>query len=95
MTFTIEFSNVGQPAQVTAPTDAKPITELQQQIQGLLGRRRPAAAAQAARTLRRLGRRSAVGSGGADSEAYEKYAACLEDAKGDQDKVAKCFDLLR
>jgi hypothetical protein len=37
VSFSIEFANVGSPQPVTAPEDARPISELTQQLQGLLG----------------------------------------------------------
>lgn len=92
ITFSVEFSNVGQPAQVTAPTDTKPITELQQQLQGLMGGATGGGSSGGGSS----GDDGASGgSGSADSEAYEKYAACVEDAGGDQSKLAECFELLK
>jgi hypothetical protein len=37
VSFSIEFANVGSPQPVTAPENARPISELTQQLQGLLG----------------------------------------------------------
>jgi len=37
VSFSIEFANVGSPQPITAPEDARPISELTQQLQGLLG----------------------------------------------------------
>ena len=79
--FTIQFANVGQPANVEAPSDAKPLSELQQQIQGGLGG---------------LGGGAGGSSGGSGSaEDFQKYAKCLEDASGDSAKVQECAELLR
>lgn len=86
--FSIQFANVGQPAQVTAPSDAKPITELQEQIQqgGLGG-------------LGGSGGSGGSGSGGSgsspSSEDFQKYAECLEKAERDQAAIQKCAELLR
>ena len=37
VSFSIEFANVGSPQPIAAPEDARPISELTQQLQGLLG----------------------------------------------------------
>jgi hypothetical protein len=92
ISFTVEFSNVGQPAQVTAPTDARPITELQEQLQGLMG---GATGGGSSGSGSSGGGDDGGGASGADSEAFEKYASCVEDAGGDQAKLAECSELLK
>jgi hypothetical protein len=37
ISFSIEFANVGSPQPIEAPQDARPISELTQQLQGLIG----------------------------------------------------------
>lgn len=90
--FTIQFANVGQPAQITPPTDARPISELQQQIQGGglggLGGSGNGGSGSG-------GSGSGSGGSGGQSEAFQRYADCLEQAKGDQAKIQECSKLLR
>ena len=97
--FSIQFANVGQPAQVEAPTDAQPLSELQQQIQsgglggiGGSGSQDPGSSGSGD---------SGSGSGGSGDENapsqgdFEKYAKCLEDAQGDSAAVEECSKLLK
>jgi hypothetical protein len=96
--FSIQFANVGQPAQVTAPSDAKPITELQQQIQqgGLGGLGGSGSGGSGGSGSGGSGGSGSGGSGSSpSSEDFKKYADCLEKAKGDQDAIQECSSLLR
>jgi hypothetical protein len=85
ITFSIQFSNVGQPAQVTAPTGTKPITELVQQIKNLTGSGSSSSGSNGG---------GSAGSG-ATPDQYQKYADCLNKAGKDQKKTAACLDLLK
>ena len=95
--FSLQFANVGQPAQVTAPTDAKPLSELQSQLgQGGLGGLGGSGSGGSGGS----GSEGSGGSGGSggsspSSEDFQKYADCLEKAKGDQAEIEKCSSLLR
>ena len=98
--FSIQFANVGQPAQITAPTDARPLSELQSQLgsSGLGGLGGSGGASG--------GSGSSGGSGGSggssggsgsspSSEDFQKYADCLQKASGDQAEIEKCSELIR
>jgi hypothetical protein len=93
--FSIQFANVGQPAQVTPPTDARPLSELQQQVQGGLGGLSGGGTGGSGGS----GDSGSGGSGGSggspSSDAFQKYADCLEKAAGDSAKVQECSKLLR
>jgi hypothetical protein len=92
--FSLQFANVGQPAQVTAPTDAKPITELQQQLQsGGLGGLGGSGSSGSGSS----GSGGSGGSGGSSgsSKQFEEYAKCLEQANGDQAKIQECSKILK
>ena len=89
-TLTVQFSNAGQDVQVTAPTDARPLSELQSQVQsgGLGG----------------LGGSSSGGASGGSSggsgsspssDDFQKFADCLKQAGSDQAARQKCSDLIR
>jgi hypothetical protein len=93
ITFSIQFANVGQPAQVTAPTDAKPLSELQQQLgAGGLGGIGGSGS----------GGSGSSGSGGSgsggsspSSKQFEEYAKCLEGANGDSAKIQECSKIIQ
>ena len=89
--FSIQFANVGQPAQVEPPADARPLSELQQQVQGGLGGLGGGSGSNGS------GSGGSGGSGGSNpsSEEFQKYADCLEKAGGDAAKVQECSKLLR
>jgi hypothetical protein len=103
--FSIQFANVGQPAQVEAPTDAKPLSELQEQIQsgglggiGGSGSQDPGSSGSGDDSGSGSGDSGSGGSGGEQapsSEDFEKYAQCLEDAQGDSAAIEECSKLLR
>jgi hypothetical protein len=73
--------NEGQ--DISAPDNAKPLSDLMSQLGGL--------------GLGGLGSGSSSGSGSSGSggaKNLEKYSQCIQDANGDNTKIAKCADLL-
>ena len=95
--FSIQFANVGQPAQVTAPTDAKPLSELQSQLGqsglgGLPGAGSPGGSGSSGGSGGESGSGGSGGSG--SSEQFQEYADCLEKAT-DQAAIEKCSELIR
>jgi hypothetical protein len=98
ISFSIDFAAVGEKQTITAPTDAKPISELSQQLGGLGG------------GLGGLGGSGSSGSGGSGSDGtggsggsggsnptpqqFEKYSKCLEGAKTPTD-IQKCAALIK
>jgi hypothetical protein len=99
VTFSLQFANVGQPAQVTAPTGAKPITELQQQLQsgGLGGLGGSGSSGGSGSGGSGSGGSGSGGSGGSSgsSKQFEQYAKCLEQANGDSAKIQECSKILK
>jgi hypothetical protein len=98
--FSLQFANVGQPAQVSAPTDAKPLSELQSQLgQGGLGGLGGSGSSGGSGSGGSGGSGDSNGSGGSgeapSSDDFQKYADCLEKAQGDQAAIEKCSSLLR
>jgi hypothetical protein len=100
--FSLQFANVGQPAQVEEPTDARPLSELQQQIQsgglggiGGSGSQDPGSSGSGDSGSGGSGSGGSGGQESPSSEEFEKYAKCLEDAQGDTAAIEKCSALLR
>jgi len=85
----LTFTKVGQEQTITAPSNPKPFTELLKAVD--------------ASGLADLGLGGPAPGGGTDSTVpnssdtpnnVDKYAACIEQAKGDAAKARKCADLL-
>src|SRR3954451_4427159 len=85
----LTFTKVGQAQTITAPSNPKPFTELLKAVD--------------AAGLADLGLGGPAPGGGTDSTVpnssetpnnVDKYATCIEDAKGDAAKARKCADLL-
>jgi hypothetical protein len=95
LTFSLEFADVGKPVTITAPTGAKPITELQQQLQGGgLGGIGGGSSAPGAGSGSGSGGSGGSG-GGNSSQKFQAYAQCLTQANGDQAKIQECSKLLQ
>lgn len=106
LTLTVQFANVGQDVQVSAPADAKPLEELQKQLPqaggglgglGGSGSSGSGGSGGSGSGGSGSGDSGSGGSGGSDpsSDAFKKYADCLEKAGRDRDKVQECSKLLR
>ena len=86
MSFSVEFSNVGQSQTITAPKSSKPITELTSKLGGLTGALGGASGSSS----------GAGSSGGAGTQALQKYSKCLQKANpAKPDELQKCADLLK
>jgi hypothetical protein len=94
LNFSIDFAKVGEPQKITAPTNARPISELQQQLGGLggglggLGGSAPGGSSAG----------SPGGSSGGNPSAaqIQKYSKCLQSAApSDTAAIAKCTQLLK
>ena len=87
VSFSIEFANVGSAKSITAPEDARPISELTQQLQGLLGGA--------------LGAPQAGGGGAqapepqTDAEKQRAYEECVKTDPNDESVKAFCEVLLQ
>ena len=79
-----QLLDLNQSQDIQAPANAKPFNDLMSKLNGLgLG------------GLGSLGGGSSSGSGSAgNAQNLEKYSQCIQDAKGDNSKIAKCADLL-
>ena len=89
MLLDVTFTKVGQEQTITAPSNPKPFTELLKAVD--------------AAGLADLGLGGPAPGGASDSTVpnssdtpnnVDKYAACIEQAKGDAAKARKCADLL-
>jgi len=98
LSFSIEFADVGKPQTITAPQNAKPLSELTSQLGGLgsvLGGGGGAAGGSGGSGSSGSGS-SGSSSGGPSGEALQAYSKCLQ--KADPSKPAelqKCADLLK
>ena len=92
LSFSIEFADVGKPQTITAPQNAKPLSELTSQLGGLgsvLGGAGSGSSGSGSSG-------SGSSSGGPSPEALQAYSKCLQ--KADPSKPAelqKCADLLK
>ena len=86
LSFSVEFSNVGQPQTITAPTSSKPITDLTSKLGSLSGALGGATG----------GSSGSGSSGGASTQALQKYSKCLQKANPTNTaQLQKCADLLK
>jgi hypothetical protein len=86
LSFSVEFSNVGQPQTITAPTSSKPITDLTSKLGSLSGALGGATG----------GSSGGGSSGGASTQALQKYSECLQKANPtNTTQLQKCADLLK
>jgi hypothetical protein len=84
LSFSIEFSDVGKPQTITAPTNAKPLSELTSKLGGLSG------------ILGGSGSSGTSGSSGPTAAAQSKYAQCLQNADPSKPaELTKCNALLK
>jgi hypothetical protein len=87
VSFSIEFANVGSPQPISPPDDARPISELTQQLQGLIGGA--------------LGAPQTGGSGTAapepqtDAEKQKAYEECIKTDPNDESVKSFCEVLLQ
>jgi hypothetical protein len=107
LTVSIEFASVGEPQTIQAPANAKPISELAKQLQGLGGALGAAGGIGGSGTGAGGsnvpggtpgGTPGSAGGGGKapTSEQFKRYAACLNEAKpSDTAALQKCADLLK
>jgi hypothetical protein len=80
VTLDLTLTGVNEEQDIPEPSDAKPFSELAEQLGGL--------------GLGGLGGAGGANGGGADAQALEKYSQCVQDADGDRAKTARCADLL-
>ena len=97
LTFTLEIDDLNQNQTINPPANAKPFSDLQQQLGGLgLG----GAGATGTPTVPSTGS-SSSGSGSSGSspsaaqQKVQRYAQCLQAANGDAAKAQKCAELLK
>jgi hypothetical protein len=91
VSFSIEFANVGSAQPVTVPEDARPISELTQQLQGLLGGALGAPQTGGGTTAPESGATPPQ----TDSEKQEAYEECVQTDPRDESVQAFCEVLLQ
>jgi hypothetical protein len=98
ISFSIDFAKVGEKKTITAPANARPISELQQQLGGALGGLGGSGSSGSG-----SGGSGSSGSGGSGSSGsnptpaqYEKYSKCLQAADpSDTAAIQKCAQVLK
>ena len=93
--FSIDFDKVGETQTITAPTNARPISELQQQLGGIGG---GLGGLGGSGSPGGSGSSGSGGSGGSNpSQAqFEKYSKCIQKADpSDQQAIQKCAEILK
>lgn len=98
LSFSIEFADVGRPQTITAPQNAKPLSELTSQLGGLgsvLGGSGSAAGGSGSAGSGSGGSGSS-GSGGPTPQQLQAYSKCLQKADASKpSELQKCADLLK
>jgi hypothetical protein len=95
LSFSIEFADVGKPQTITAPTNAKPLSELTSQLGGL-GSVLGGGSAGAGGSGSGGSSSSGSSSGGPSPEALQAYSKCLQKANPSKPaELQKCADLLK
>jgi hypothetical protein len=98
VSFSIEFADVGQPQTITAPQNAKPISELTSQLGGLgsvLGGSSGSGSSSSGSGSSSSGS-STSSAGGPSPEALQAYSSCLQKANPSKPaELQKCADLLK
>jgi hypothetical protein len=97
LTFILEIDDLNQDQTINAPANAKPLSALTRQLNGLgLG---GALGGAGGTTTSPSGSSGSSGSGSAGSSAasakLQRYTQCLQSAGGDAAKAQKCADLLK
>src|SRR4051794_16692302 len=104
LTFSIDFAKVGEQKTITAPANAHPISELQQQLGGLggglggLGGSGSSGSGSGGSGSSGSGGSGSSGSGGSTPTPaqFEKYSKCLQNADpSDTGAIQKCAQLLK
>ena len=96
LSFSIDFAKVGEPQKITAPANARPLAELQQQLGGLGGGLGGLGGSGSSGGSSGSG--SSGGSGGTNPSPaqFQKYSQCLQQASpSDTAAIQKCAQLLR
>jgi hypothetical protein len=96
LSFSIEFADVGKPQTITAPTSAKPLSELTSQLGGLGSVLGGGSSSGSSGSGSSGSGSSGSGSSGPSASALQAYSKCLQ--KADPSKPAelqKCADLLK
>ena len=96
LTFSIDFAKVGEPKTITAPANARPLSELQQQLGGLGGGLGGLGGAGSSGGTGGTGGSGGSSGGGPSQTQVQKYSQCLQNAKpSDIAAIQKCAQLLK
>ena len=90
----LTISDLNQPQTIDAPKDAKPFTELQKQLESVVGSITEGAKKGSGGSSGSSGADSGTSSGDASPSASSKYLTCLQKAGQDLAEVQKCASLV-
>jgi hypothetical protein len=102
VTFSLDLRDVGKPQTVQAPSNAKPLSELQAQLQGSSGGSFGGSGSGGSGSSSGSGGSGSSGSGGSgsggggtSSSDAQKWAKCIQQANGDAAAIQKCNKILQ
>jgi hypothetical protein len=96
LNFSIDFAKVGEPQTITPPANARPLSELQQQLGGLGGSLGGLGGAGSSGGGGTGGSSGGSGGGNPSQSQVQKYSQCLQNAKpSDIAAIQKCAQLLK
>jgi uncharacterized membrane protein YgcG len=97
VTFSLDLRDVGKPQTVQAPSNAKPLSELQAQLQGSSGGSFGGSGSGGSGSSGGSGGSGGSGSGGGgtSSSDAQKWAKCIQQANGDAAAIQKCNKILQ
>jgi hypothetical protein len=100
LSFNVELANVGDRKRIAAPPNPRPFSQLQEDLQGLLGGLGAGVGGAPGGTGGGGAGETPSGGGGsggsgADAERLRRYARCLEDAGDDQAAQQRCAEIIR
>jgi hypothetical protein len=96
LTFSIDFAKVGEPKTITAPSNARPLSQLQQQLGGLGGGLGGLGGAGSSGGTGGTGGSGGSSGGNPSQTQVQKYSQCLQNAKpSDIAAIQKCAQLLK
>jgi hypothetical protein len=87
----VQYANLNQPQTITPPTNVRPYSEFQTELQSFLGQVEGAVGGAATGST---GSTGATGSGSAAPAKITNYSKCIQAAGGDVSKMQRCASLL-
>jgi hypothetical protein len=90
----LQYANLNQPQTITPPTNVRPYSEFQTELQSFLGQVEGALGGASTASTGSGGSTGATGSGPAAPANITNYSKCIQAAGGDVSKMQRCASLL-